>query len=432
MMTPSLKAPLPKRRAVTTLRERLIEYIVETRPKVGSPFPSLNELVAETGASHSTVRRALAAMQQEGWVERRLGKGTFVGPRAALPVIRRGGATDPRAAALRLGVVIFAMGDHRGDWYSQQVIQGIDAEAADHAEFAGTDGVTGEGKAGPAGRLIRVELYGTQGGNVRALSQRLMADRPDVLACVLTSIRDLAVAAEARRLGIPVIGAGYCMGQFGVPSVLADDAGGARLAVNHLLDHGHTRIGCLQLGVPRNYVFRRHEGYRDALEQAGLEYDESRVCWLTTGDGGGSAMPMGDVRMISRWQREIRGYLARANPTALVVSNGVIMEALAAMARDGAFRIPEDLSLVTFDQTFYIYRRVLGEVRPTVIALPWTEFGRRLVSMAGEIVERGDVAGHDPLPCTLLPGETVSPPRRTERLSRPRPSRWAAVPPEKD
>jgi LacI family transcriptional regulator len=305
------------------------------------------------------------------------------------------------------------MGDHRGDWYSQQVIQGIDAEAADRAQFTRSDR-----DAEGANRLIRVELYGTQGGNVRALSQRLMASRPDVLACVLTSIRDLAVAAEAQRLGIPVIGAGYRMGQFGLPTVLADDAGGAALAVNHLLEHGHTRIGCLQLSVPRNYILLRHEGYRNALEGAGIEYDESLVCWLTTGDPEGTRH-ISDFHMIPRWRREIRGYLKRARPTALVVSNGIIMEALAALAHDGEFRIPTDLSLVTFDQTFEVYRGVFGELRPTVIALPWIQFGRQLVRMACDVVEHGEVSPCDPLPCQLLAGDTVLPATSTSREGSP-------------
>jgi len=413
-MPTALEAPLPKRRAVSTLRERLIDHLIENRPEVGSPFPSLSELVERTGASQSTVRRALDGMQREGWVERRLGKGTFVGPRAALPAPRHSDGGAEETSALRLGVVIFAMGDTRGDWYSQQVIHGIDAEAADRAEFAAsyTGAVMNGMDAAATERLVRVELYGTQGGNLNALSQRLMANRPDVLACVLTSVRDLAVAAEAQRLGIPVVGAGYRTAQFGLPSVLADDAGGAQQAVEHLVEHGHARIGCLQLGVPRNYIFQRHEGYRAALEKAGIGYDEALICWLTTGDQQGT-MHIDDLHMIPRWRREIKGFLDRARPTALVVSNGLTMEALAAMIRDGELRVPEDLSLITFDQTFDIYRRVFGELKPTVIALPWSEFGRSLVGMAEEICEYGEVKPRPPLPCHLIPGRTVAAPRST-------------------
>ena len=317
-----------------------------------------------------------------------MGKGTFVGPRAALPVGRsseQGGKLDEDM--LSLGVVIFRLGDHRGDWYSRLVLKGLDEEAA--------------------ARLVRVELYGSQGGDVHTLSQRLMASRPEVLACVLTGIRDLAVVAEAQRLNIPVVGAGYRMHDFGVPSVCADDPGGAALAVRHLHEHGHRRIGYVQLAVNRTYAFRRRAGYLGGLQEAGLEHDEGLVHWLPTSDmtGTGSADESG---MVETWAEQLRDYLRKRRPTGLVVGNGMIMEALAQLIQAGDLRVPEDLSIVTFDQTYEIYRGFLGTLRPTVIALPWEQFGRRLVSMACDVAGGEPVAQMPQMPCQLQPGDTVA------------------------
>lgn len=45
---------------------------------LGDLFPTDKELMAKYGVSSTTVRRAVAQMVQEGWLERKAGKGTFV------------------------------------------------------------------------------------------------------------------------------------------------------------------------------------------------------------------------------------------------------------------------------------------------------------------------------------------------------------------
>ena len=53
---------------------------------VGSQIPPLRDLIAETGAARETVRRALGVLDDEGLIERHLGRGTFVVRRPQLPV----------------------------------------------------------------------------------------------------------------------------------------------------------------------------------------------------------------------------------------------------------------------------------------------------------------------------------------------------------
>lgn len=68
-------------------------------------------------------------------------------------------------------------------------------------------------------------------------------------------------------------------------TVLADNVGGARRAVEHLHTHGHRRIGLIAYGQdtdggedPRSdHRLGRIEGYRRALDDAGLQYDPDLV-----------------------------------------------------------------------------------------------------------------------------------------------------------
>jgi GntR family transcriptional regulator len=46
----------------------------------GRPVPSIQRLVQETGLSVMTIRRAIALLDEEGYVNIRPGRGTFVAP----------------------------------------------------------------------------------------------------------------------------------------------------------------------------------------------------------------------------------------------------------------------------------------------------------------------------------------------------------------
>ena len=73
-------------------------------------------------------------------------------------------------------------------------------------------------------------------------------------------------------------------------TVLLDDLGGARSVVEHLIAHGHTRIGCVADDAELYTMRQRITGYREALTAAGIEYDPSL---LSTGtrDVAGATPP---------------------------------------------------------------------------------------------------------------------------------------------
>jgi LacI family transcriptional regulator len=60
--------------------------------------------------------------------------------------------------------------------------------------------------------------------------------------------------------------------------VLADNAGGARAGVDHLLRHGHRRIGYLGDRPELFTATERLRGFREGLEAAGVPFDDALVC----------------------------------------------------------------------------------------------------------------------------------------------------------
>lgn len=77
--------------------------------------------------------------------------------------------------------------------------------------------------------------------------------------------------------GVPVVAVDRPMADLDVDTVLVDNAEASHQAVAHLIAHGHRRIGFLGNTVARFTVRERLLGYRRALEEADLAFDESLV-----------------------------------------------------------------------------------------------------------------------------------------------------------
>jgi LacI family transcriptional regulator len=81
---------------------------------------------------------------------------------------------------------------------------------------------------------------------------------------------EIATELEALYSPVVLIGSAY----EGFDSYRWDDAEGARVAVKHLIEHGHRRIGMIRSISTSPLQDQRISGYRRALEEAGIPYDE--------------------------------------------------------------------------------------------------------------------------------------------------------------
>ncbi|MGI8421263.1 MAG: LacI family DNA-binding transcriptional regulator [Gaiellaceae bacterium] len=119
-------------------------------------------------------------------------------------------------------------------------------------------------------------------------------------------------------------------------SVLVDNEGGARAAVEHLLALGHERIGLISGPLDTTPGRGRHDGFVAALEQAGIEVDPALA-------------QHGDFRQESGYQGTLRLLALEQPPTAILSANNLMtigaLRALHAMR----VSIPRDLSLIGFD-----------------------------------------------------------------------------------
>jgi DNA-binding LacI/PurR family transcriptional regulator len=137
---------------------------------------------------------------------------------------------------------------------------------------------------------------------------------------------------RAIHLAVPLVAVGFSAGER-LTVVAVNQRAGAALAVEHLVNLGHTAIA--HISGPRDWIdaAARADGWRRTLQQAGL-----RAAVLTEGD----------------WSAE-SGYVAglelaaAGNVTAVFAANDqMALGALRAFGEAG-LRVPEDISIVGFD-----------------------------------------------------------------------------------
>ncbi len=145
-----------------------------------------------------------------------------------------------------------------------------------------------------------------------------------------------------------------------VPSVGATNFNGGMAATNHLLELGHRRIGFIEGPPDAMVAIARLHGYHAALSQRGLTSDPTlMMAGPFTFDTGFTAA----LELLSRDER----------PTALFAStDGQALGAIEA-ARTLGLRVPEDLSVVGFDD---ISAARWSAPPLTTVRQPFAEMGR--------------------------------------------------------
>lgn len=108
----------------------------------------------------------------------------------------------------------------------------------------------------------------------REIVENLLSRRVDGLVLMPASDRQDYLSAEVRA-GLPIVFADRRPAGIDVDSVTVDNRAGARAAIEHLLAHGHRRIGILTdlASIPTSA--RRVEGVREAYAAARLPLDDS-------------------------------------------------------------------------------------------------------------------------------------------------------------
>ncbi len=178
-----------------------------------------------------------------------------------------------------------------------------------------------------------------------------------------------ALLQSLQRSGLPLVDIDRASGLEDVDTVLLDNAFGARLAAEHLLDLGHSRIAVVTGPQTLTTGRDRLRGFSAVLAERGIALAPELVEVANFREAGGYSAV---VRLLALPER----------PTALFVANNEMMAGALSALRERALRVPQDVSLISFDDV-----RWARYVEPplTVVAQPTGQIG---TLAAGLLFER--------------------------------------------
>lgn len=236
--------------------------------------------------------------------------------------------------------------------------------------------------------------YGVFLGNSERDPEREVAYAEEMFG---QGIRSIVFGSSARSLGylIGLIQRGLHIvafdrnaqqyDQLEIDSVSIDNALGTSLATRHLLSLGHRRIAFISGPISTVSRSDRLQGFKSTMAEAGIAVDPELV-WE-----GAMISTFGDIEGAQLGRSAARDLLQRADPpTAIVALNDMYALGACAGARDVGLRVPDDVSIVGFDDI------VLADIAYppiTTVRQPLQDMTRVAVERLVARVEKTDSEG---------------------------------------
>lgn len=233
------------------LRKQILNGVVKPKDKL----PSENELSATYQVSRQTVRKALAILQDEGFIYTEHGRGTFCSEMIC-----------HRKVSKNIAVIT----TYLSDYIFPRVIQGIDEVLTDHGYS-----------------ILLKNTNNSRSREAKCLEELLQKDIDGLIIEPSKSqifCKHLNLYSILDEYKIPYV---FIQGTYAQledkPHILMNDRRGGFLITDYLIQRGHKNI----VGIFKSDDIQgqeRHKGYIEALQQAGLAYDPDKVIWYYTED----------------------------------------------------------------------------------------------------------------------------------------------------
>jgi LacI family transcriptional regulator len=304
---------------------------------------TLAEIAAEAGVSLPTVSKVVngrpdVAPSTRARVEQLLERHEY--PRNGHQTARRAGLIDLVLAGLD------------SPW-AVEILRGVEEWGDEHSTAIAVSSVR-HGDARPASWTSAVASHHSDG--VILVTSRLTSTQ----------------VGQFRGAGIPLVVIDPAnTPPADIPSVGATNWQGGFEATEHLLSLGHRRIGAITGPVDMLCSLARLDGYRSALERAGIPADPALTRYADFQHEGGFACAVELLDLPDR-------------PTAIFAGSDQQAFGVYEAARQRGLRIPDDLSVVGFD-SLPVSRWASPPL--TTVRQPLAEMGRAAAQMLGDLIE---------------------------------------------
>jgi LacI family transcriptional regulator len=188
-----------------------------------------------------------------------------------------------------------------------------------------------------------------------------------VAGVIISSITlDSEVHRQFSRAGIPVVFVNrHPSNTQQANAVVTDNVGGAYKITKHLIELGHSRIAFIRGLLNTSTSLDREAGYRQCLADHGLEFD-------------GTLLEQGDYYREKAYEATVRFRQLPHPPTAVFCANDYMAYGALDAATDLGLRVPEDLSVVGFDNISFSSLKVIAL---TTVEQPITDMARKAMEI---------------------------------------------------
>ncbi|NQX64498.1 GntR family transcriptional regulator [Paenibacillus alba] len=351
------------------LKQEILSWLHAGKLKANDQMPSENEIAEQFQMSRQTVRQTFGELEQEGWLYRMQGKGTYV--------------STPHTQKSRDVQTIGILTTYISDYIFPHIVRG--AESALRA------------------RGYRLLLSSTDNDKEKEKESLQMMMSQPLSGLIIEPTRsaegnpNLSFYLSLDYQHIPYLMINERYPEMNCPSLIVDDEEGGFKAAQHLIELGHRRIAGFFKTDDLQGV-NRLKGFLRAHQQYQIPLLPELVIHYTTDEKG--QKPYESAIDLITQQAE--------RPTAFVCYNDELAIHLLEAVRTTGLQVPQDISLVGFDDSSLA---LATEVKLTTLTHPKTQLGTDAAELLIDMIENkrrnGSEAGKVYTPELIIRESTI-------------------------
>ncbi|WP_117168276.1 GntR family transcriptional regulator [Paraliobacillus sediminis] len=333
------------------IKSKILDGTFQPHQKINSE----SELMKQFNVSRHTVRLAIGELVSQGWLYREQGAGTFCADRSK----------EETVSQVKNQKNIAIITTYISDYIFPSIIRGAESYLSEHG--------------------YHVSLFSTNNDheNERRFLEKILTQHFEGVIIEPTrsaiSNPNINYYLNLERQNIPYIMINAYYDELEPLSITLDDEKGGQIQAEHLIDLGHKNI----VGFFKNDDIqgtKRMKGYLKAHRANQLPINPNNIVTYKTEEK--ATKPFEELEKLLSLSNGDR-------PTAIVCYNDQLAVALLDVLRQKNLRVPEDISIVGFDDSFLAE---VSEVKLTTISHPLTKMGEKAAEVILELVK--DVNGN--------------------------------------
>ncbi|GIN63774.1 arabinose metabolism transcriptional repressor [Robertmurraya siralis] len=329
------------------IKEEIKSWILEGIIQPDEKIQSEHELAESFGVSRHTIRQALSELVHEEWLYRQQGRGTFC---------KNQSKRNLKQIDRTIGIITTSI----SDYIFPSIIRGIESYLSEK------------------GYNLILASTNHDISRERKCLENMLGKKLDGLIVEPTKSAlynpNLNTYLSIEKNHIPYVMINAFYSELQPASITVDDELGGFKAGEHLLRLGHRRIGGI-FKIDDKQGVNRMKGFMRALREHNISILPGTMITFHTEDR--HTKPI----------QEVQKLLKEANPpTAFFCYNDEIALMILNVLRDMQLKVPEDISIVGFDDS---QLAVASEVKFTTLTHPQTEMGLLAAKMIVDALEEG-------------------------------------------